>query len=95
MLAMKGTETKQTNSEARFVVQALRDSDKGVLIHTSSTVRASSIRLLVTVTWARRMQLWAFDVTQTCLQSDKECAREEYIEPPRSSVWGRGSCSAS
>lgn len=80
--ALQAADSDLPTPNARFLVQGFRDREKCVLTHTSYTVRAASIRLLVALAFMFRMRLWGFHVTQVYLQSDTELVRDFYIEPP-------------
>lgn len=84
VLSEKGAATNQLMKKAQFVVQAFREQDKSLHIHSSWTARAASIRLLGALSCAFGMRLWAFEVTHAYLQSDTELAHELSIEPRKS-----------
>lgn len=89
-LSFNGTDTECPTPNARFVIQGSCDNEKGMLVHTASTVRGASGRLLVTLSSVIQLELWGFDVTQAYLQSDSKQAREVSIEPPPEMGLGEG-----
>lgn len=82
-LAPEAADTYWPAPNARLVVQRFRDQEKRVRNHTSSTVLAASIVLLVELVCMFRMRLWWFSVTQPYLQSDTELGRYVYIDPSK------------
>lgn len=66
-LATQQAERAHPTPKARFVDQCFRNHAKGVLLHTSSIVHASSTQFLSTLLCLFRMRFWGLDVTQMLL----------------------------
>lgn len=67
---------------ALFLSQGLKNHVKGIVFHTSCTVRPFFIHLLVPLATVFRMRLGGFHVTQVYLQSDTQLACGVCIEAP-------------
>lgn len=70
VLARKQADTESPKAETLLFIQGFYSRDKGILIHTSYTVCASSIMLFVALACVLCMRLCGFEVTQAYLQSD-------------------------
>lgn len=83
ILAIKNKNTDQELFKARLVVQGHRDKDKHKLVHPTTTLRHSSIRMLTTIAAMFGFRLWSQDVTQAYLQSASNLMRDIYVKPSK------------
>lgn len=68
VLAIQYADTQAPLHKACFVVQGQKEKEKHCLIYNSSTVRPTSVRLLVSVAVMGRYVVWSFHVTQVYLK---------------------------
>ena len=81
VLSIKNVDTADELFKARFVAQGHRDRDKNTLVHTATSLRHRSIRIIVALAVILGFKLWTQDVKQAFLQSKQPLAREVYIRP--------------
>lgn len=67
-------------AKARFCVGGHRDAMKGLMVHTSSTVRHSSVRLLLSLAAIFKLGIWTIDIKQAYLQSAHALKRDIYCK---------------
>lgn len=67
VLFLKQTDAAQTKAKDHFVVQGHMDVQKHMIIHTSSTARVPSIRLLMSITSMFNFTICSVDFTQAYL----------------------------
>lgn len=80
--SIKNKDTKYDKYKARYIVQGHKDREKYKLVHTSTNLRQSSIRLITALTSVYDFEVWMQHVTQAYLQSADKLLRDIYIRPP-------------
>lgn len=81
VLTLKNVGTPEEKAKARYIAQGYCDGDKSYVVHDISTIRASSIRLILSVSAVMGFRLFSHDVTQAYLQSKYELTRKIYVQP--------------
>lgn len=81
MITFKDVETENQLFKARFVAHGNRDKEKEILVHDTTTVCHSSIRMLAAVAVNMGFDICTEDVSQAYLQSASELMRDIYIRP--------------
>ena len=67
--------------KAHYIAQGHKDKQKPFIVHNITTLRQSSIKIIVSTAAVRNFRLFSHDVTQAYLQSDEEMSREIYLRP--------------
>lgn len=67
VITIKDVETDSPIFKARFVAHGNRDRDKDTLLHDSTTVRNSSVRMLIVLAEVMGFNVWTEDVSQAYL----------------------------
>lgn len=80
-LTIKNKGTEKEMYKARYIVQGHRDREKYRLVHTSTNLGQSSIRLLTALAAIFGFRIWSQDVTQAYLQSADKLMMDIYIKP--------------
>ena len=81
VLTLKNSGLQTERAKARFVAQGHRDLDKEYMVHNLTTLRQSSIRLILSITAVKKFRLFSHDVTQAYLQSEDSFSRDLYLVP--------------
>ena len=78
---MKNVGTENKKPKARYVSQVHKDKEKPFIVYNITTLRQSSIKIIVSTAAVRNFRLFSHDVTQAYLQSDEEMSPEIYLRP--------------
>lgn len=81
VLTLKNLGTPNETPKVRFVAQSYNDREKTSMVHDASTLRFSSIRVVISVANILGVRLFSHDVTQAYLQSREKLSRKVYIQP--------------
>lgn len=81
IFSLKNYGTPSEMAKVRFVAQGYRDKDKPFMVHDASSLRASSIRIILAVAACLGFRLFSHDVTQAYLQSKYRMTRDVYVDP--------------
>ena len=86
VLALKNVGTENEQDKARFVAQGFADKEKDFLIHNVTSVRQSSVRVLLSFAANKGYRMYSHDVRQAYSQSAEPLTREIYLQPKRNDV---------
>ena len=78
---LKNKGTDREKPKARYVAQGHRDKEKPYIVHNITTLRQSSVKIVVSTSAVMNFRIFSHDVTQAYLQSDDELSREIYLRP--------------
>jgi hypothetical protein len=78
-LAIKNTGTDKEALKARFVLGDHRDRGKRSLLHNETTLKQSSVRLLLALRAVLGFDLWTMDVRQASLRAASNLKRDVFI----------------
>lgn len=81
MLSIKRDEKGEELYKARFVVGGHKDEAKNVMEHNATTIRQSSIRLLIALALAFDFNIWTVGANHAYLQSKRALQRDVFIKP--------------
>lgn len=87
---LKNYETPNESTKVRFVAQGLGDSDKPFMVHDTSTLWSTLIRMILSTASIRFPQIFFYDVTQAYLQSKHKINCKIYIRIRKQDVWTFG-----
>jgi hypothetical protein len=82
VLSIKYPEPNSPIFNARFVCQGHKDRERNYIIHTATTLKQSSTRLISAVAALGGYKIWSDDVHQAYLQADKPLGRRVFLRPP-------------
>lgn len=81
VLTVENEGTSDEKAKKRYIAQGYRDGDISYVAHNTSTLRASSICLILSVSDELGFHLFSHDVTQAYLQSKYKLTRKIYVQP--------------
>ena len=76
---LRNVGTENEKPKARYFDQGHKDKEKPFTVHNITTLRSSSVKIIVSTTAVRDFRLFSHDVTQAYLQNDEEMSREIYL----------------
>ena len=78
---IKNKGSDKEKAKARYVAQGHRDKEKPYIVHNITTLRQSSVKIVVSTSAVMNFRIFSHDVTQAYLQSDEGLSREIYLRP--------------
>jgi hypothetical protein len=81
VLAVKDSGTDQEVLQERFVLGGHRDRDRRNLVQSATTLKQSSVRLLLALSALPGFEIWRMDVRKAYLQAASDLKRDIFIRP--------------
>jgi len=81
VLAIKHNGDGSEKLKARFVVGGHRDREAAKIVHNSTTLRPTSLRLLIALATILGFDIWSTDMKQGYLQSASDLQRKIFTKP--------------
>jgi Reverse transcriptase (RNA-dependent DNA polymerase) len=81
VLAIKNPGTDKEFLKARFVLGGHQDREKRSIVHNSTAIKQSSVRLLLALTATLGFNVWTIDVNQAYLQAAVGLQRKIFTKP--------------
>lgn len=81
LLTLKNVDTPDETPKVRYVAQGYSDVHKQFIAHDLTTLRPTSIRLILAIAATKNLRLFTHDVTQAYLQSKEMLTRDVYLRP--------------
>lgn len=82
-MTLKNFGTPNEMAKVRYIAQGYNDPDKPFIVHDTSTLRASSIRWILSAASIHKFRIFSHDVTQAYLQSKDKLTRKIFIKPKK------------
>lgn len=76
ILSLENYGAPNETKKGRFIAQGFSDHDKLYMVHSTSTLRAASIRIIVSIAAIKRFRIFSHNVTQAYLQCKYELLRK-------------------
>lgn len=81
VLTIKHKNTGEEIWKARFVLGGHKDKGKDRVVHSATTLKQASIRLLIALATIFGFDMWSTDITQAYLQSESNLRRKIFDRP--------------
>lgn len=81
VFTLKEFNTPEEQPKARDVAQGQSDKAKAFVVHSSSTLRQRSTRIILSTSINNDFRIFFHDITQAYLQSQEGFTREIYLDP--------------
>lgn len=82
-MSIKNVETDEPYYKARFVVHSYRYKEKESLVHNWTTIRQSSVLIMLALASIFGFRLWLNEINNAYLQSSSNLLRDVYLKPGR------------
>ena len=82
VLAIKSTEDGEVKFKARYFIDAHRDKDKNLMIHTAKNLQPQPIRLLLALSNMHDFKIWTSNFRQAYRQSSEPLQLDIFMRKP-------------